>query len=99
MKSNIVLIGMPGCGKSTVGVVLAKNLGYRFLDVDLVIQEMEGRLLSEILDEEGFEGFIATEERACCSIETERTVIATGGSAVYGEKVWSTWVKSERWYI
>ena len=86
MKSNIVLIGMPGCGKSTVGVVLAKNLGYRFLDVDLVIQETEGRLLSEILDEEGFEGFIATEERACCSIETERTVIATGGSAVYGEK-------------
>ncbi len=85
MKSNIVLIGMPGCGKSTVGVVLAKNLGYKFMDVDLVIQEREGRLLSEILDEEGFEGFIATEERACLSIDVEKTVIATGGSAVYGE--------------
>ena len=86
MKSNIVLIGMPGCGKSTVGVVLAKNLGYRFLDVDLVIQETEGRLLSEILDEEGFEGFIAAEEKTCLGIETEKTVIATGGSAVYGKK-------------
>lgn len=85
MKSNIVLIGMPGCGKSTVGVVLAKNLGYKFMDVDLVIQETEGRLLSEILDEEGFEGFIQAEERACLSIDAEKTVIATGGSAVYGE--------------
>jgi len=85
MNSNIVLIGMPGCGKSTVGVVLAKNLGYRFLDVDLVIQETEGRLLSEILDEEGFEGFVAAEERACLGIRTEKTIIATGGSAVYGE--------------
>ena len=86
MKSNIVLIGMPGCGKSTVGVVLAKNLGYSFLDVDLVIQEKEGRLLSEILDEEGFDGFIEVEERACLGIKAEKTVIATGGSAVYGEK-------------
>lgn len=86
MKSNIVLIGMPGCGKSTVGVVLAKNLGYKFMDVDLVIQETEDRLLSEILDEEGFEGFIEVEEKACLGIETEKTVIATGGSAVYGER-------------
>ncbi|MBE5949840.1 MAG: shikimate kinase [Lachnospiraceae bacterium] len=86
MKSNIVLIGMPGCGKSTVGVVLAKNLGYRFMDVDLVIQEKEKRLLSEILDEEGFEGFVAAEEKACLGIQAEKTVIATGGSAVYGEK-------------
>ena len=85
MKNNIVLIGMPGCGKSTIGVVLAKNLGYRFLDVDLVIQEREGRLLSEILDEEGFEGFIKAEEAACLGIQAEKTVIATGGSAIYGE--------------
>ena len=86
MKSNIVLIGMPGCGKSTVGVVLAKSLGYRFMDVDLVIQETEGRLLSEILDEEGFDGFLEVEEKACLGINTEKTVIATGGSAIYGEK-------------
>ena len=86
MKSNIVLIGMPGCGKSTVGVVLAKSLGYRFMDVDLVIQETEGRLLSEILDEEGFDGFLEVEEKACLGINTEKTVIATVGSAIYGEK-------------
>lgn len=85
MKNNIVLIGMPGCGKSTVGVVLAKSLGYRFLDVDLVIQERENRLLSEIIEEEGLEGFLKAEENACLSIEVEKTVIATGGSAVYSE--------------
>ena len=56
MKNNVVLIGMPGCGKSTVGVVLAKSLGYRFLDVDLLIQEREGKLLYEIIEERGFEG-------------------------------------------
>lgn len=86
MKNNIVLIGMPGCGKSTVGVVLAKSLGYRFLDVDLVIQDRENRLLSEIIEEEGLDGFLAAEENACLSINTEKTVIATGGSAVYGEE-------------
>lgn len=84
MKNNIVLIGMPGCGKSTVGVVLAKNLGYKFVDVDIVIQEREGKLLSEIIDERGFEGFIKAEEEACLSVDGECTVIATGGSAVYG---------------
>lgn len=85
MKNNIVLIGMPGCGKSTVGVVLAKSLGYRFLDVDLVIQERENRLLSEIIEAEGLEGFLKAEENACLSITPQRTVIATGGSAVYSE--------------
>ncbi len=83
-KNNIVLIGMPGAGKSTVGVVLAKKLGYAFVDADLVLQEREGRLLHEIIEERGTERFRAAEEAANLSIETDRTVIATGGSAVYG---------------
>ncbi len=83
---NLVLIGMPGCGKSTVGVVLAKNLGYKFLDSDLLIQEEEGRLLSQIIAEEGVDGFVRIEERVNASIKAEHTVIATGGSAIYGKK-------------
>ncbi|MBQ9765508.1 MAG: shikimate kinase, partial [Lachnospiraceae bacterium] len=86
MMSNIILIGMPGCGKSTVGVVLAKNMGYRFIDADIVIQEREGKLLSEIIDERGFDGFIKAEEDACLSIDCTKSVIATGGSAVYGAR-------------
>lgn len=84
--NNIILIGMPGCGKSTVGVVLAKILGYRFLDSDLVIQESEKRLLSEIIEEEGTEGFNEIENRVNSSINTDKTVIATGGSVVYGKE-------------
>ncbi len=84
--NNIVLIGMPGAGKSTVGVVLAKKLGYAFLDSDLVIQSREKKLLHEIISEKGVEGFWAIEESVNESIETDRTVIATGGSAVYGRK-------------
>ena len=61
MKRNIVLIGMPGVGKSTVGVILAKVLGYRFIDADLVIQERENRLLSEIIAQDGLEGFLRAE--------------------------------------
>ncbi len=82
---NIILIGMPGAGKSTVGVVLAKKLGYAFVDADLVIQSWEGKLLHEIIEERGVEGFWALEETVGESMEEERTVIATGGSAVYGE--------------
>jgi len=82
---NIVLIGMPGCGKSTIGVVLAKVMGYKFIDSDLIIQEMENRRLSEILEVEGPETFNQIENRVNASIQTDRTVIATGGSAVYGE--------------
>ncbi len=85
MKSNIVMIGMPGAGKSTIGVILAKALNYQFLDSDLVIQEKEGRLLHEIIAEEGLDKFIKIEEEANASIQAERTVIATGGSVVYGE--------------
>ncbi|MBE5957363.1 MAG: shikimate kinase [Lachnospiraceae bacterium] len=83
-KSNIVLIGMPGVGKSTIGVILAKILGYKFMDADLVIQERENRLLKEIIASEGVDGFIAIENDVNKSIETERTIIATGGSVVYG---------------
>ena len=81
---NIVLIGMPGSGKSTVGVVLAKMLGLHFLDSDLVIQETEGKLLSEIIEEKGPDGFLAVEDRVNADLQCEKTVIATGGSAVFG---------------
>ena len=81
---NIVLIGMPGVGKSTAGVVLAKVLGYQFLDADLVIQEQEGRLLCEIIEEVGTDGFIEVENRVNASLTAEHSVIATGGSVVYG---------------
>lgn len=83
-KNNIVLIGMPGVGKSTIGVVLAKMLGYQFVDADLVIQEKEGKLLCEIIEEVGAEGFIEVENRINSQIEAEHAIIATGGSAVYG---------------
>ena len=85
-KSNIVLLGMPGSGKSTVGVLLAKRLGKRFIDTDLLIQEQEGRLLSEIIKEEGLENFIAIENRINAAVEAENSVIAPGGSAIYGEE-------------
>ena len=84
MKNNIVLIGMPGVGKSTVGVILAKVLGYQFLDADLVIQEQEGKLLHEIIEEKGTDGFIRVENRVNASLDTDKTIIATGGSVVYG---------------
>ena len=85
-KNNIVLIGMPASGKSTVGVILAKILGYNFVDADIVIQEKEGRKLSEIIETEGVDGFIDIENRINSEIEVEKTVIATGGSVVYGKE-------------
>ena len=81
--NNITLIGMPGAGKSTLGVVLAKILGYEFLDSDLLIQKEEKRRLYQIIDEEGEEGFKTIENRVNASIDTENTVIATVGSVVY----------------
>ena len=83
MKDNIVLIGMPGSGKSTVGVILAKVLGYSFIDSDLLIQKAEKKLLKDIIAREGQEGFLKIENRVNASIETEKSVIATGGSVVY----------------
>ncbi len=85
-EKNIILIGMPGVGKSTVGVVLAKHLGMRFVDSDLLIQEREGRLLREIIDAQGLDGFQRVEDAVNASIEVKRSVIATGGSAVYGAR-------------
>lgn len=82
-RQNIVLIGMPGAGKSTVGVILAKVLGYEFLDADLLIQKQEKRLLWEIIAQEGQEVFLKIEDRVNASIEAEKAVISTGGSVVY----------------
>ena len=83
---NIVLIGMPGVGKSTVGVVLAKVLGYQFIDADLLIQKKMNMVLSEIIKREGTDGFMKIENEVNASIEADRTVIATGGSVVYCEE-------------
>lgn len=85
-KENITLIGMPGVGKSTVGVVLAKVLGYRFLDSDLEIQEQTGKLLHELIREHGSDGFLEIENKVNAALDVKHTVIATGGSVVYGEE-------------
>ena len=82
-KTNIVLIGMPGVGKSTVGVLLAKVTSRGFLDTDVHIQVREGQPLQEILDKVGSEAFCSLEERHLLSINCRNSVIATGGSAVY----------------
>ena len=85
-KDNIILIGMPGVGKSTIGVIMAKMLGYEFVDSDLVIQKTEGKLLKDIIEAEGQDGFLEIENRINSGLELQRTVIATGGSAVYGKE-------------
>lgn len=83
---NIVLVGMPGSGKSTVGVVLAKILGMDFVDVDLVIQQREGALLQDILDRVGNKQFLELEADVVCSLDCQNTVISPGGSAVLVER-------------
>lgn len=85
-KTDIVLIGMPASGKSTVGVILAKVLGMKFMDTDLRIQEREKALLSEIIKNKGVDAFLGCEEDALLSLNTENTVIATGGSAIYSDR-------------
>ena len=82
---SIILIGMPSSGKSTLGVLLAKSLGYRFVDSDLLIQEKTGKLLHEIIAEKGNEGFIRLENEVNQQITDENAVIATGGSVIYRE--------------
>ena len=97
-KENIVLIGMPGVGKSTVGVILAKVLGYQFIDADLVIQKRENSLLHEIISEEGLDGFLKAEENANVYIaqNEEKSIVATGGSVVYCEKAMQELKKTGR---
>lgn len=89
MKPNITMIGMPSSGKSTIGVLLAKRLGFSFVDVDIVIQEKEGRLLKEIIAEEGMDGFLKVEERVNAELDVKLSVIAPGGSVIYGEEAMS----------
>lgn len=84
-NGNIILIGMPGSGKSTVGVVLAKRLGYEFVDSDLIIQKRTGRLLHELIEENGIEGFWKIENDVNASLDMDNSIIATGGSVIYGE--------------
>lgn len=91
---NIVLIGMPGVGKSTIGVILAKILNYDFVDCDLIIQKKTGKLLCEIIKEKGTDGFIKMENDIIASLDLKRTVIATGGSAVYGKEAMENLKKS-----
>lgn len=83
--SNIILIGMPAVGKSTVGVVVAKRLGYKFVDTDILIQEAEGKLLKEIIAEKGIPGFLEIEDRINAEVKARHTVISPGGSVVYCE--------------
>lgn len=85
-KSNLILIGMPASGKSTVGVILAKVIGFDFIDSDLLIQRREGMRLPEIIQKKGVDGFLVVENEVNSSIEASRCVISTGGSAVYGEE-------------
>ena len=85
-KNNIILIGMPGSGKSTLGVVLAKKIGYSFIDSDIVIQDTYKKTLEQLIEENGDTGFIKIENDVNCLISPEHTIIATGGSAVYGDE-------------
>ncbi len=80
---NLILIGMPGCGKSTLGVLLAKVLCLSFLDTDLLIQEQAGMRLQEIIDRNGLDVFRRQEEQILTSLSTKATLVATGGSAIY----------------
>lgn len=86
MKKNIILIGMPASGKSTVGVILAKLIKYRFIDTDLILQESTDQTLIEIIAERGLDGFIQFENEAVAQLKAKRSVIATGGSVIYGEE-------------
>ena len=92
---NIVLIGMPGCGKSTIGVVLAKVLGFDFVDADVLIQKKHGKLLRELIAEYGDDGFLQIENDVNKEIDLKNTVIATGGSVVYCDEAMQHYVKND----
>ena len=89
MDSNIILIGMPGAGKSTVGVLLAKHLGYDFVDTDVLIQIRQGEILQDTLDSRGYLALREIEEQVLLGLDVSNTVVATGGSAVYSERAMS----------
>lgn len=86
LKKNVVLIGMSAAGKSTIGVVVAKRLGYDFLDTDLLIQKKEKALLRDIIEKKGIDGFLEIENAVNKGVNVENTVIAPGGSVVYCEE-------------
>lgn len=86
MKPNITMIGMPSSGKSTIGVLLAKRLGFSFVDVDIVIQEKTGKLLKEIIAEKGMDGFLEVENQVNAGLSVTGAVIAPGGSVIYGKE-------------
>lgn len=86
MKKNLIFIGMPAVGKSTVGIVVAKRLGMQFIDTDLLIQEQEKKLLCEIIAEVGEDGFIEIENRVNADVDAENAVISPGGSVIYCEE-------------
>jgi len=85
-KTNLILIGMPGAGKSTIGVILAKRIGYHFIDTDLIIQAQQRFRLQEIIDQHGLAKFRRIEEQTLLELQTQHTVIATGGSVIYCKK-------------
>lgn len=85
IDGNLILLGMPGAGKSTVGVLLAKRLGYDFIDSDVLIQLQEGDVLQEIVDRHGYQALRRIEQDVLLSLQMTRTVLATGGSAIYSE--------------
>ena len=91
---NIILIGLPGAGKSTLGVILAKTLGMNFIDTDILIQKNTGRRLQEIIDTDGYAAFLKKEENTILSLKNTNTVIATGGSVVYSRRAME-YLKSE----
>ena len=84
-RKNIVFVGMPASGKSTVGVIVAKVMGMNFIDSDIVIQQRENAKLNELIEEYGIDDFLKREEQALLSINVDNTVIATGGSAIYSD--------------
>lgn len=85
-KNNLIFIGMPAVGKSTVGVVIAKRLGKKFIDTDLLIQEQEQKLLREIIAEVGEDGFLQIENQVNRDVDVKNAVISPGGSVVYCEE-------------
>ena len=85
-KKNIILIGMPGCGKSTVGIILAKIIGYEFIDSDLVIQKERNMLLPELIERYGVDGFRRIENEINTAVTADKAIIATGGSVIYGRE-------------